>query len=72
VVSHDVQELATIADDSYLLLDGRVAATGTPEELRTSLAPAVHQFMTGSAEGPVAFNYPAADYATQLLADGDE
>ena len=72
VVSHDVQELATIADESYLLLEGRVAAAGTPEQLRTSLAPAVHQFMTGSAEGPVAFNYPAADYATQLLADGDE
>ena len=72
VVSHDVQELATIADESYLLLDGRVAAAGTPEQLRTSQSPAVHQFMTGSAEGPVAFNYPAADYATQLLADGDE
>jgi phospholipid/cholesterol/gamma-HCH transport system ATP-binding protein len=72
VVSHDVQELATIADESYLLLDGRVAAAGTPEQLRTSQSPAVQQFMTGSAEGPVAFNYPAADYATQLLADGDE
>jgi len=72
VVSHDVQELATIADESYLLLDGRIAAAGTPEQLRTSRSPAVHQFMTGSAEGPVAFNYPAPDYATQLLADGDE
>jgi phospholipid/cholesterol/gamma-HCH transport system ATP-binding protein len=72
VVSHDVEELATIADESYLLLDGHVACAGTPEQLRTSQSPAVHQFMTGSAEGPVAFNYPAADYATQLLADGDE
>jgi len=72
VVSHDVQELATFADESYLLLDGRVAAAGTPEELRTSRSPAVQQFMTGSAEGPVAFNYPAPDYATQLLAEDDE
>lgn len=72
VVSHDVQELATIADDSYLLLDGRTAAAGTPEQLRTSLSAAVQQFMTGAAEGPVAFNYPAPDYATQLLADSDE
>jgi phospholipid/cholesterol/gamma-HCH transport system ATP-binding protein len=71
VVSHDVQELATIADESYLLLDGRIAASGTPEQLRTSLAPAVHQFMSGAAEGPVAFNYPAPDYATQLLAESD-
>ena len=72
VVSHDVQELATIADDSYLLLDGRIAAAGSPAELRASEAPAVRQFMTGSAEGPVAFNYPAPDYLGQLLAAGDE
>jgi phospholipid/cholesterol/gamma-HCH transport system ATP-binding protein len=72
VVSHDVRELATIADESYLLLGGRIAAAGTPDQLRTSSSPAVQQFMTGNAEGPVAFNYPAPDYATQLLADGDE
>jgi phospholipid/cholesterol/gamma-HCH transport system ATP-binding protein len=72
VVSHDVRELATIADESYLLLEGRIAAAGTPEQLRTSSSPSVQQFMTGSADGPVAFNYPAPDYATQLLADGDE
>jgi phospholipid/cholesterol/gamma-HCH transport system ATP-binding protein len=68
VVSHDVQELATIADDSYLLEAGRVAATGTPQELAKSESPAVRQFMTGSAEGPVRFHYPASDYTTQLLA----
>lgn len=68
VVSHDVQELASIADDSYLLSAGRIAASGTPEELRASDSAAVRQFMTGAAEGPVAFHYPAPDYATQLLA----
>jgi phospholipid/cholesterol/gamma-HCH transport system ATP-binding protein len=72
VVSHDVKELATIADESHLLLDGRIAASGTPEQLRTSGSPAVHQFMTGDAEGPVAFNYPATDFTQQLLAESDE
>jgi phospholipid/cholesterol/gamma-HCH transport system ATP-binding protein len=72
VVSHDVRELATIADESHLLLDGRIAASGTPEQLRTSGSPAVHQFMTGGAEGPVAFNYPATDFTEQLLAESDE
>jgi phospholipid/cholesterol/gamma-HCH transport system ATP-binding protein len=67
VVSHDVQELSSIADDSYLLSDGKVTASGTPRELLTSGAPAVRQFMTGSAEGPVRFHYPAPDYTTQLL-----
>ena len=68
VVSHDVQELSSIADDSYLLEAGRVAATGTPKELLESQMPAVHQFMTGGAEGPVRFHYPASDYTTELLA----
>ena len=67
MVSHDVQELATIADDSYLLSGGRIAAHGTPQELRASDSAVVHQFMTGGAEGPVAFHYPAPDYAEQLL-----
>ncbi|MFZ1904262.1 MAG: ATP-binding cassette domain-containing protein [Steroidobacteraceae bacterium] len=69
VVSHDVNELASIADDSYLLSSGRVVAAGTPAELRASSSVAVRQFMTGSAEGPVPFHYPAPDYATQLLAE---
>lgn len=68
VVSHDVQELSTIADDSYLLEAGRVAASGTPQELSKSESPAVRQFMTGGAEGPVRFHYPASDYTSQLLA----
>jgi phospholipid/cholesterol/gamma-HCH transport system ATP-binding protein len=71
VVSHDVNELSTIADDSYLLSSGRVAAAGAPAQLRESNEPAVRQFMTGSSEGPVPFHYPAPDYATQLLAAED-
>jgi phospholipid/cholesterol/gamma-HCH transport system ATP-binding protein len=71
VVSHDVNELASIADDSYLLSSGRVAAAGAPAQLRASDSAAVRQFMTGSPEGPVPFHYPAPDYDTQLLAADD-
>jgi len=68
VVSHDVQQLATIADDSYLISAGKVAAQGPPQTLRGSGSAAVRQFMTGSADGPVPFHYPAPDYTTELLA----
>jgi len=67
VVSHDVHELASIAHQSYLLADGRVVAAGTPAELGRSESPNVRQFMSGAADGPVAFHYPAPDYAAQLL-----
>ena len=67
VVSHDVQELASIADDSYLLSGGKVVASGSPQELANSDKEVVHQFMSGEADGPVPFHYPAPDYFEQLL-----
>jgi len=67
VVSHDVQELATIAHESYLLSGGRVVASGSPQELAHSESQVVHQFMSGEADGPVPFHYPAPDYFEQLL-----
>jgi phospholipid/cholesterol/gamma-HCH transport system ATP-binding protein len=69
VVSHDVQELASIAHESFLLSGGRVVASGTPEELSRSDIPEVRQFMGGQADGPVPFHYPAADYSGELLGD---
>jgi phospholipid/cholesterol/gamma-HCH transport system ATP-binding protein len=72
VVSHDVQELATIADDSYLISEGRVVAMGTPKELASGGSPIVKQFMSGSPDGPVPFHYPAPDIAAQLLEGVDE
>ncbi len=69
VVSHDVQELATIAHDSYLLSGGKVVASGTPEELARSEIAEVRQFMGGLADGPVPFHYPASEYEAELLGD---
>jgi phospholipid/cholesterol/gamma-HCH transport system ATP-binding protein len=70
VVSHDVQELASIAHDSYLMSGGKVVASGTPKELASSGLDVVKQFMTGSDDGPVPFHYPAPDYRQDLLGDG--
>lgn len=68
VVSHDVDELALIAHRSYLISEGRVVASGTPAELRDSDLGVVRQFMSGQADGPVPFHYPAPEYFPQLLA----
>ena len=67
LVSHDVQEIAAVADCSYLLSDGRVAASGSPDELSHASSELVRQFMHGMADGPVAFHFDAPDYAEQLL-----
>jgi phospholipid/cholesterol/gamma-HCH transport system ATP-binding protein len=67
IVSHDVQEISTVADCSFLISHGNVVASGSPDELRNTTSDLVRQFMHGMADGPVAFHYSAPDYAEQLL-----
>ena len=63
VVSHDVDETFQIADHVVVLANGKVAAQGTPEELRQTADPLIHQFVNGLSEGPVHFHYPAKSIA---------
>lgn len=61
LVSHDVDESFSIADHIVLLANGRIAAQGTPAELRASEDPLVKQFVTAAPDGPVRFHHPAVD-----------
>ncbi len=61
LVSHDVDESFLIADHVVLLANGRIAAQGTPDELRASEDPLVRQFVTAAPDGPVRFHHPAVD-----------
>jgi phospholipid/cholesterol/gamma-HCH transport system ATP-binding protein len=58
VVSHDLEETFQIADQVVILANGRIAAQGTPEEVKRSTDPLVQQFVQAQAEGPVHFHYP--------------
>jgi phospholipid/cholesterol/gamma-HCH transport system ATP-binding protein len=66
VVSHDVEEIARLADYCYVVAEGRVIAHGPPAELASSGSDLVRQFMAGSPDGPVPFHYPAGDFARDL------
>ncbi len=70
VVSHDVHETAAIADYIYVLSDGKVIEHGTPQDIQRSKSEWVRQFMTGAADGPVHFHYPAKTYVDDLFATG--
>ncbi|HEX7013743.1 MAG TPA: ATP-binding cassette domain-containing protein [Steroidobacteraceae bacterium] len=67
VVSHDVEELASLADTGYIIAGGKVAAAGSFRELKGHGSQIVHQFINGLPDGPVPFHYPAPDYYEQLL-----
>lgn len=70
IVSHDVKETAAIADYIYVLANGKIIEQGTPKEIQLSKSAWTQQFMTGAADGPVHFHYPAKNYIDDLLSSG--
>ncbi len=68
IVTHDVTEALKLVDYVYFMSDGVIVTHGTPDELRASDKPFVHQFVHGEMDGPMPFHYPADDYAHDLSA----
>ncbi len=67
LVSHDVAETLSIADDVKIISGGKVIADGTREEIQQSDSPWVRQFIDGLADGPVPFHYPGDPIDKLLL-----
>ena len=67
VVTHDIQESLRIVDYIYFVSEGKIVAEGTPDEIRASNDPWVHQFVWAEADGPVPFHYPAPPYPADVL-----
>ena len=49
IVTHDIELANTVSDRLAILIDGQFAATGTPEQVRSSRDPAVRAFLAGEA-----------------------
>lgn len=56
-----------VADYAYIIANKRIIAEGTPESLLASQDPQVVQFLSGTADGPVQFHYPAQNYTEELF-----
>jgi len=67
MVTHDVQESLQIVDYIYFISAGRIVAEGTPDEIRASKDPFVHQFIHAEVDGPVHFDYPAPSVKQEFL-----
>ena len=70
IVSHDLDETFHIADQVIVLANGKIAAQGTPDEVRHSTDPLVHQFVSAAPEGPVRFHYPGPSVAQDFGVGG--
>ncbi len=70
IVSHDLDETFHIADQVIVLANGKIAAQGTPDEVRQSTDPLVHQFVSAAPDGPVRFHYPGPSVADDFGVEG--
>jgi phospholipid/cholesterol/gamma-HCH transport system ATP-binding protein len=67
LITHDVIESFAIADQVYMVGQGKLIASGKPIELNGSQDPYVRQFLNGEPDGPIAFNYPVSPTLTKWL-----
>jgi phospholipid/cholesterol/gamma-HCH transport system ATP-binding protein len=72
IVSHDLDETFHIADQVIVLANGKIAAQGTPDEVRHSTDPLVKQFVTAAPDGPVRFHYPGPSVAQDFGVEGKQ
>ncbi|HEX8960928.1 MAG TPA: ABC transporter ATP-binding protein [Geobacteraceae bacterium] len=55
IVTHEVPEIFSLCQYVAMLLEGKVLAAGSPEEIQRSTDPRVVQFIRGELEGPLHF-----------------
>ncbi|CAM5193363.1 Phospholipid/cholesterol/gamma-HCH transport system ATP-binding protein OS=Castellaniella defragrans OX=75697 GN=HNR28_002094 PE=4 SV=1 [Castellaniella defragrans] len=69
LITHDVAESFPIADQVYLIGQGRLIAHGTPDELSSAQDDYLQQFLQGRPDGPIGFHYPLTPAFERWLAD---
>jgi phospholipid/cholesterol/gamma-HCH transport system ATP-binding protein len=57
VITHHVRESLPFADRVLAIANGGIAFDGTPDALMASTDPLLRQFLDGTPDGPIAFDY---------------
>jgi len=63
IVTHEMESAFRIATRMAMLYQGKIIEDGTPDRFRASDNPVVHQFVTGTTEGPIMETPAHADSA---------
>jgi len=67
VVTHDMTSAFRIATQMIFLFEGKIIASGTPNEIRNNPNPILQQFINGHADGPIPFKLSKDDYFKRLI-----
>ncbi len=52
-VTHDMTSAYKIANRIAMLYNGKIVVNGTPDDIKNTKDPIVHQFITGASKGPI-------------------
>lgn len=72
VVTHEMTSAFRIADRMIVLQQGKVVASGTPDDIRKSTHPYVKQFIHGEKDGPVTFKETSENYLKGILGNDEK
>jgi len=61
VITHDMRSAYKISSRIAMLYEGKIIQIDTPQNIQNSTNPIVHQFVTGSAQGPIQMKVRAYD-----------
>ena len=67
VVTHDMTSAFRIATQMIFLFDGKIIASGTPDEIKNNPDPILQQFINGYPDGPIPFKLSKDDYFKRLM-----
>jgi phospholipid/cholesterol/gamma-HCH transport system ATP-binding protein len=63
IVTHEMENAFRVATRMAMLYQGKIIQDTSPDRFRVSANPVVHQFVTGTTEGPITETPPHADSA---------
>jgi phospholipid/cholesterol/gamma-HCH transport system ATP-binding protein len=61
VITHDMRSAYKISTRIAMLYEGKIVTVDTPDKIKNSTDPIVHQFVTGSSQGPIQMKVRAYD-----------
>jgi phospholipid/cholesterol/gamma-HCH transport system ATP-binding protein len=67
IVTHDMTSAFRIGTQMIMLFEGRVIASGTPEEIKNNPDPILRQFIHGEPDGPIPLKLSKDDYLKRLM-----
>ena len=67
VVTHDMTSAFRIATKMIYLSEGKILASGTPDEIRNNPNEFLQQFINGHADGPIPFKLSKDNYLKTLM-----